>query len=491
MERSSCCVWAFAAGVVVALLAGFGALRWESMAAAVGVWQPLHGERVAPPRRAAPAVASPLPPPLAPGEALASEAARLAALDDAAWEAERAADEAAVAAAQAAVLGQGLCDGCCAGVLAALRDPTDGAEARHGWYHRYLGCARLRPGEGAEVYELSPDTPPHYTNYWNAARIFLADVALRLHHLGEALVVVEDDATLPPSVIRAACAAGVPLLAHSIHRDAREEAILIPDWHFIESRGFKSVVREVNRVELLMRERKPVVFWRGSTTGYPHMCRPKVGVDDASRLIECNLNCEGVERYQLVHRAKGMGWVDAKISNGVQWCGGDVEAMRGEGLMGEPRSEPGWVEHRGILDIDGNVNAWGNAWRMASGSVVFKVEGPYTNMYMEAAKPGVHYVSIHGNLSNLEEATRVVTDDAQVPRLERIAASAQELMTPFTYGESVRRVAGELDTVFGGGGACGEGASCCPSRALAKLASAESWTERETGWWRRVASPHG
>ena len=73
-------------------------------------------------------------------------------------------------------------------------------------------------------------------------------------------------------------------------------------------------------------------------------------------------------------------------------------------LLADPRSdffcmtplkaEVEWANSSGILDVDGNVNAWGLYWRLASGSTIFKVESEYISSYTEHALPFVHYIPI-------------------------------------------------------------------------------------------------
>jgi len=97
-----------------------------------------------------------------------------------------------------------------------------------------------------------------------------------------------------------------------------------------------------------------------------------------------------------------------------------------------------------VLEIDGNVNAWGHKWRLASGSAVFKVDSEWTNAYLEHEIAGVHFLPVHANLSNLAAVTRIVTDDTQVPFLEKIARNAFEFANQYTYEAEVTRVAREL-----------------------------------------------
>ena len=96
--------------------------------------------------------------------------------------------------------------------------------------------------------------------------------------------------------------------------------------------------------------------------------------------------------------------------------------------------------------MDGNVDAWGHTWRMASGSVVFLVQSDYKHYFSDRLVEGVHYIGIRRDLSDFFERTKVVTqnDNATVARLSKIAANARALMRELEYDEVVERVAESL-----------------------------------------------
>lgn len=71
--------------------------------------------------------------------------------------------------------------------------------------------------------------------------------------------------------------------------------------------------------------------------------------------------------------------IDAKLSNLNQLCKG--KEMEFQSLLGKETPEIRWSNYRGVIEIDGNVDAWGNRWRMISGSVVFRVESPYISSF--------------------------------------------------------------------------------------------------------------
>ena len=48
-----------------------------------------------------------------------------------------------------------------------------------------------------------------------------------------------------------------------------------------------------------------------------------------------------------------------------------------------------------VLEIDGNIDAWGNRWRMESGSVLFLVKSNFKHFYSDKLVDGVHTTSIY------------------------------------------------------------------------------------------------
>jgi hypothetical protein len=70
----------------------------------------------------------------------------------------------------------------------------------------------------------------------------------------------------------------------------------------------------------------------------------------------------------------------------------------------------GWIDrsdqiyYRYILDIDGNASTWdATAWKLNSGSVIFKVESGWRQWFYNEYKPHVHYIPIRDDFSDLDE----------------------------------------------------------------------------------------
>ena len=108
------------------------------------------------------------------------------------------------------------------------------------------------------------------------------------------------------------------------------------------------------------------------------------------------------------------------------------------------------MEHRGIIDIDGNVDAWGSRWRFATRSVVFKVESDYVNIYSSSLTDGVHFIGLRANLTDLRSKTAIImtNDTDTLNYLENITENARRTIAEFSYKSEVVRVAQALKTFF-------------------------------------------
>jgi hypothetical protein len=144
-----------------------------------------------------------------------------------------------------------------------------------------------------------------------------------------------------------------------------QPVVLGPDYHLIENDGFRETIAALDA------RRAPTVFWRGSTTGAP-VCAFREENADTSTDVS---NCLTLPRVQAALRAVATPWTDVGLSAPVQNCDNEpaLAALRHENLLHSHVQAPDWAAHRAVLEVDGNANAWGAIWRLASGSVVFKV----------------------------------------------------------------------------------------------------------------------
>ena len=290
-------------------------------------------------------------------------------------------------------------------------------------YNYSLGCALVSPGKNVEAIWNEEHDP--LFGYYRAQMItFLNDVSQSksLNKNGIVFFITEDDSSIPSPLAEYFLSMNTPFLSHS-HSLPLSNVVLSPDFHFIASKGFFELRKSMLKEKLKFTQRSRSVFWRGSTTGRG-----------------CDLNL----RVQMCNIASILSWCDMKISSTVQECAGrDLGSVNGDRA-----SEVEWIRHRGIVDIDGNVNAWGLFWRLVSGSVVFKIDSDFVSPYSKDLVPWQHYIPVFKNLSNIANVTKMIIESENDSLLENISLNAFSLVNQYTYDSEVRRVASELQKFF-------------------------------------------
>jgi len=286
---------------------------------------------------------------------------------------------------------------------------------------------------------------PVYGFYLSMAQKFLTDVFnqtdMFFHASGEVLWIIEDDCTIDAGFIKMLYDLRIPFLAHSIEKTSRSVSILVPNFHFIENDGYKHLIKQFQEENQGFSKKKSTIFWRGSDTGYPCSVPSLFGSN-------CSRSCKTVQRVELVKRSSRIPWIDANLTNLVQWCQSDEELR--QNFVSGKISEIEWIKNRGILEIDGNVDAWGNFWRMGSGSVVYRVESPYVSSFSEKQVPHIHFIPLSANFSDLENVTRLITSTeiVDVKKLENIAENAREYCTQYSYLNEIQRVSLEIFLIW-------------------------------------------
>lgn len=71
---------------------------------------------------------------------------------------------------------------------------------------------------------------------------------------------------------------------------------------------------------------------------------------------------------------------------------------------------PSWIDraeqikYKYILDIDGNSSTWdATAWKLNSGSVLFKTDGAWRQWFYDEFRPWIHYVPIKDDFSDIDD----------------------------------------------------------------------------------------
>ena len=170
--------------------------------------------------------------------------------------------------------------------------------------------------------------------------------------------------------------------------------VLLPDPYALGSSGYQQLRNQyLNHRLPPWRERLPIAFWRGASTGIQALTPTRL-----AKNLRYQLCCKSLDEPGLL---------DARLTAVVQ--GRDEKAMiqikqnlMQAGLLA-PYC-PAWMFglHRFLIEIDGNVNSWGLLWKLLSGSCVLKVESLRRQWYHHRLKRYVHFIPISKDLSNLE-----------------------------------------------------------------------------------------
>ena len=178
---------------------------------------------------------------------------------------------------------------------------------------------------------------------------------------------------------------------------------LLPDSDFFASGGYDTHRRQVAASPVAWNSRRPVVFWRGSTTGQRRRAAPGEGQED---------DFTWLPRLDLCHRALVSALsqhYDVGLSNTCQIDDPHVLArIERAGLRKAPVSRTGFLGHKAILVIDGNSNAWSALFcALLTGACVLKVESPksFRQWYYDGLQPWVHFVPVSEDLHDLDERT--------------------------------------------------------------------------------------
>ena len=96
-----------------------------------------------------------------------------------------------------------------------------------------------------------------------------------------------------------------------------------------------------------MARRESAVFWRGSTTGW------SCSIDDAA--CDSRDGCARLTRQSRQRRRRPWLILGSRVCRSATF----EQEFQSSHVGAAPELE--WVRHKGILEVDGNVDAWGMA----------------------------------------------------------------------------------------------------------------------------------
>lgn len=208
-----------------------------------------------------------------------------------------------------------------------------------------------------------------------------------------------------------------PGLAPCDHRDGYT---LVPDPMFLSTCGYAALARQFEAQAVPWRDRAPLLFWRGATSGRA-------------------LDAQALPRVQLCRAAQALGpSADVGLSTITHDYAGDEARLRAEGLL-RPFVPPERLDrYRLHLDIDGNTSSWpGLFTKLLSGGAVLKVESPWRQWYYDRLTPWITHVPVRADLADLADVVRELL--AAPERAEAIGRAGRALALSLTAEREIAR----------------------------------------------------
>ena len=221
---------------------------------------------------------------------------------------------------------------------------------------------------------------------------------------------------------------------------ANPKTFLLPDFEFIASAGHDAERHMISGLGLAWHDRRPVVFWRGATTGDRRHAPPAHGEPD---------DFTWLPRLEMCQRARlspHSAYYDVGISNLAQLDDPELHARIEEaGLRRPPADRTAFASCKAILVIDGNSNAWSALFcALLSGACVLRVESEhgFRQWYYDDLKPWVNYVPIRADLADMDDAVAWVmaNDDAARQIGEAGRALADAMTFESVVADAARRL---------------------------------------------------
>ena len=217
----------------------------------------------------------------------------------------------------------------------------------------------------------------------------------------------------------------VPGVAYCANTD---DFLLVPDNYFITTQGYSQLKELFNQQRPSWKERLPLAFWRGGTTGI------RRSSSDWKSLPRVKLSEIAREHSSLI---------DAKLSTVVQTMSqAEAEEVRGSGLVAGPAAPEQFLKYKYQIDIDGNSNSWpGLIQKLLTGSPVLKVESPlgFRQWYYDKLEPGRNFVPVKADLSDLIDKIKWLNDNDR--EAEEIGSAGLLLAQSLSYEEEIYRSA--------------------------------------------------
>jgi hypothetical protein len=212
--------------------------------------------------------------------------------------------------------------------------------------------------------------------------------------------------------------------------DAACASVVVPDPHFVGTRGYSRLRRTLSSARIPWDERQPRAMFRGSSTGGS---------------LRAGQNSSDNPRVRLCLRSlESPGELDARITRVVNADAERAAELTALGVTARFMTPAEQTAFKYLVSIDGWAGEWdGLYWKLFSGSVVLLVESAWAQWYTDRLEPFVHYVPVSADLSNLIEQIRWCREhDAECRAIAERARSF--LDQHVTFEQAVRYTAEKL-----------------------------------------------
>jgi hypothetical protein len=181
---------------------------------------------------------------------------------------------------------------------------------------------------------------------------------------------------------------------------------LLPDPYFYSSLGYHELRLAISRDRLRWRDREPVAFWRGSTTGLLDG-QPSIQRHNMTELLRLRL-CElGLGETRMDFGITGIVQAEPEVADALR------NLCEQKGILKPFVPIEQMAPYKLLVDIDGNANSWGLFAKFLLGSCVLKVESVWEEWFYQKLVPWRHYVPVSADLSDLREKVQWCLDNDQ------------------------------------------------------------------------------
>ena len=197
------------------------------------------------------------------------------------------------------------------------------------------------------------------------------------------------------------------VLAPTRPKRSHTTVLMMPDFYFIQSRGYRKLKRYVQTHDPPWSEKRDTAVWRGSSNG-------RTDPRHNARICFCrkHKSVANVGITQVCHRMH-------------------VHVSRSASL-----SVAQQLQHRYQIDLEGYSCSWdGLYWKLLSGSAVLRVQQRDEQWYHKRLRPWIHYVPC----TRANFARRLAWCRLNPKKCRAMAAKATRVIKSMTYASEVKK----------------------------------------------------